>query len=100
MCMSVRKLIPEDYIVEEATGRLVFMGAKYAPEVPVFENGDTSLHRAQAFLESCVASPHSYFQINRIIAEELADMYASDKSPETTADNINRRVQLYLDETG
>lgn len=100
MCMSVRKLIPEDYIVEEATGRLVFMGGKYAPEVPVFENGDTSLHRAQAFLESCVASPHSYFQINRIIAEELADMYASDKSPETTADNINRRVQLYLDETG
>lgn len=98
ICLSVRKLSPEDYIVSEESGRLLFLGGMNASEVTVFQDGTTSLHRAKAFLESCVALPPRYFQINRIISEELSAMYAEKKSPRTTAEIINSRVQLYLDE--
>lgn len=98
LCLSVRKLDPEDYIVKEESGRLVFLGGEDATEVPVFQDGSTSLHRAKDFLESCVAVPPGYSQISQIISEELNAMYAENKSPKTTAGNINNRVQLYLDE--
>ncbi len=98
LCMSVRKLNPEDYIVEEESGRLVYMGGINAPEVPVFDDGSTALHRAKAFLESCVAPPPEYSQISKIIAEELRIMHAENRSPKDTADFINSRVQVYLDE--
>ena len=98
MCLSVRRLCPNDYIVEEESGRLVYMGG-YAPrEMPVFGEGDTSLHRAGAFLESCGAAPPNYSQINRIIAEELAAMCAGNQTAEAAAGVINSRVQIYLDE--
>ncbi len=96
MCMSVRKLVPENYIVEKESGKLTYMGGQ--PEVPVFQDGTTSLHRAKTFLESCVAAPPDYSQITTIIYEELSAMYAEQKSPKTTAEIINSRVQLYLDE--
>lgn len=97
-CRSVRRLSPGDYIVREESGRLVFMGGTHAPEVPEFEDGATALHRAGSFLENCVAPPPSYYQINRIILEELHAMYAEGKSPQTAAEIIDSRVQLYLDE--
>ena len=98
LCMSVRRLSPEDYLVEQEDGRLVFMGGYHAPEVPVFEDGTTPLHRAEVFLENCVASPPLDFRLIRIISEELDAMYAENKSPEMTAEIINSRIQLYLDE--
>lgn len=98
MCLSVRKLSPEDYIVEQESGRLVFMGGNSAPEVPVFSDGSTSLHRASDFLENCVATPPGYSQINKIVREELSAMYAEGIPPEKAAQNINSRVQIYLDE--
>lgn len=97
-CLGVRKLNPQNYIVKEDSGNLVFLGGKYALEIPVFRDGTTSLDRAKKFLENCVALPPRYFQINRILSEELSDMYAENKSPITTAENINSRVQIYLDE--
>ena len=97
MGMSVRRLSPEDYIVEKEDGRLLFMGnARY--EVPVFRDGTTALDRAKVFLESCVAEPPAYARIISIISEELNAMYTEKKSPGITAETINRRVQLYLDE--
>lgn len=98
MCLSVRKLSPEDYIVEQESGRLVFMGGNSAPEVPVFSDGSTSLHRASDFLENCVAAPPGYSQITKIVREELSAMYAEGIPPAKTAQNINSRVQTYLDE--
>ncbi len=97
-CRSVRKLDPGDYIVREESGRLVFMGGTYAPEVPEFQDGATALHRAGDFLENCAAPPPGYYQINRIVLEELNAMYAQGRSPQTTAEIIDSRVQLYLDE--
>lgn len=98
--LSARKLSPEDYIVEDEFGVLKYVSdSKYSPEVPVFQDGTTSLHQARAFLENCVALPRSYSQITKILAEELDAMYAEGKSPETAAKIINSRVQLYLDES-
>ncbi|MDE5747506.1 MAG: hypothetical protein K2I21_08005, partial [Acetatifactor sp.] len=96
--LSVRKLSPENYIVEEEDGRLVYLGGWNASEMPVFQDGTTSIHRAKTFLESCAGAPPRDAQIIRIIAEELSAMYAENKSPQTAADIINSRVQLYLDE--
>lgn len=97
LCMSVRKLVPEDYIIEGDSGRLLYVGVD-GWEIPVFGDGDTALHRAAAFLESCAAFPSGYAQIRKIIVEELSAMYVGGKSPETIAETINSRVQLYLDE--
>lgn len=98
LCLGVRKMDPEYYIGRNESGRLTFLGGEYAPEVPVFQDGTTSLDRAKDFLESCVALPHRYSQIVSIIYEELNDMYVRNQSPEATAEIINNRVQLYLDE--
>lgn len=98
LCLSACRLIPEDYIVLEESGRPVFLGGKNALEVPVFPDGTTALHRAGRFLESCTAVPRSYSQITKMVSEELDAMYAQDRSPEAVAEIINSRVQLYLDE--
>lgn len=98
LCLGVRKLDPKYYIGRNESGRLTFMGGEFAPEVPVFQDGTTSLDRAKDFLENCVALPPRYPQIIRIIIEELNAMYAENRPPETTAEIINNRVQLYLDE--
>ncbi|MCM1027288.1 MAG: ABC transporter substrate-binding protein [Roseburia sp.] len=95
--LSVRKLSPEDYIVEDGSGRLLFLG-NASLEIPVFEDGSTALHRAKDFLESCVAPPLNYTQLNQIIQEELSAMHAERKSAETAAEIINSRIQNYLDE--
>ncbi|MCM1189021.1 MAG: ABC transporter substrate-binding protein [bacterium] len=95
--LSVRKLSPVDYITEDESGRLLFLGNSRL-EIPVFEDGSTALHRAKDFLESCVAPPLNYTKLNQIIQEELSAMYAEKKSAGITADIINSRIQNYLDE--
>lgn len=96
LVMSVRRLSPEDYIVEES-GRFLFMGS-HTSEVPVFEDGSTALHRAKDFLEGCTAAPLRYSRITAILREEISAMYAEGKSARTVAQQINSRIQLYLDE--
>lgn len=98
--LSVRRLSPESDVVREESGRLVLYGGINAPEVPIFQDGTTPLHRAKVFLENSVAVPSTNGQILQIIDEELNAMYAQNKSPAATAEIINSRVQLYLDERG
>lgn len=105
LAISVRKLVPEDYIVEDESGRLWYMrvpdnpdNPRHETELKKFQDGDTVLHRYAAFLESCKASPRCYGQIRTILVEELSAMCGGGKSPEDTADSIQKRVQLYLDE--
>lgn len=50
------------------------------------------------FLESSTPKPYCPSQIENILREEGSAYFASDKSAEVTADIIQRRVQLYLDE--
>lgn len=97
--MSVRRPSQEDYVIEES-GRLLFKNGDGSGgrEVLIYSDGDTSFHRAKAFLESCAAPPPCYSQISKILYEEISAMYAEGRSPETTAGIINSRVQIYLDE--
>lgn len=103
MAITVRKLVPEDYIVEDESGRLWYMyipdkNGRGSSELKKFQDGDTVIHRYAAFLESCKAAPRSYGQIRTILIEELSAMCGGGKSHEDTADSIQKRVQLYLDE--
>lgn len=98
LSLSVRKLVPEDYLVTNDDGELVFMGGSNADKVPVYEDGTTPLHKAAAFLENCRIAPNMNYQVNRIVAEELTRMYAEGKPAREVAEIINSRVQLYLDE--
>lgn len=72
LCLRVRKMVPEEDSEE--------------------------LLKAKEFLESCQVEPPTYTHISRIIAEELNTMYKENREAEEIAENIHRRVQLYLDE--
>lgn len=50
------------------------------------------------FVKSCTPEPYCPPQIRNILIEEGSAYFESDKSAEETADIIQRRVQLYLDE--
>ena len=67
-------------------------------ELEVLRDGTTSLHHAEAFLESCVPGSGEHTELSRIIYEELEAMYAGNKSPGQTAEIIDSRIQMYLDE--
>lgn len=98
-CLSVRRMEIEEYLKTDENGNLVFMGGMNAIKIPIYEDGSTPVHRAKEFLEKCVAAPHEYKQINKILSEELNTMYMEGKEIKDVANIINIRVQLYLDET-
>ena len=65
---------------------------KLSPDEP-------ELHEAKEFLESCVAAPIVDSVVRSILNEELEALYSdSVRDPRATADNIDRRIQIYLDE--
>lgn len=92
--LSVRKLSPEDGVYVTESGALFYNGS----ELTVFSDGTTALQRAATFLESCVAAPRTYSRLDAIIVEELSTMQTQNLSPRQTAENLNRHIQLYLDE--
>ncbi len=61
--------------------------------LPADEYGEVN-----SFLAQCVPAPRAYEDITDIIYEELDDYYAGDQTAEKTAEIIDNRVQLYLDE--
>ena len=92
--LRVRKLSPEELEWDEE-GRCFWHGE----EVTVFEDGTTALHVAEEFLESCVPAPAIDQVVSRILYEELEALCMdSARQPEQTADAIDRRIQIYLDE--
>lgn len=83
--LGVRKISPDEMEQDE--------------EVSVFEDGTTTLQKAKEFLESCVPKPIVDPVVSRIISEELDALYSDNtKDPRVVADNIDRRLQIYLDE--
>lgn len=76
------------------SGMLLYNGSV----LTVFSDGTTTLQRAEAFLESCVAAPRTYSRLEAIIIEELDAMQTQDLSPQKAAENLNSHIQLYLDE--
>lgn len=93
--LSVRKLNPEVHLVRDEEGVARWMGVQ---DILNYEDGTTPLHQAAAFLETCVPEPRMFSDINIIISQELENMHAEGKSAEETAQIIDNRIQLYLDE--
>jgi len=92
--LPVRRMSVDRIRYIEETGE----ARAYGRELIVFDDGTTSLHEVIRFLDSCVALPREYPVIQQIIYEEAPAYYNGDKSAEDTAETINRRVQMYLDE--
>ena len=53
---------------------------------------------AEEFLENCVAAPFHEPEIEKILMEELAVYYQGDRSARETAEIIQQRAQLFLNE--
>lgn len=97
--LSVRKF-PLDQIVPDENGKVWFQvaGMREPEELYIFEDGTTPIHRAEAFLESCVAYPITDNVVYKILYEELDAYFSGDKSARDACNIIQSRVQLYLDE--
>lgn len=93
--LGVRKLNPEVHLVRDEEGVARWMGVQ---DILNYEDGTTPLHQAAEFLETCVPEPRMFSDINIIISQELENMHAEGKSAEETAQIIDNRIQLYLDE--
>ncbi len=87
---------PEDQIRYDDDGKNAWWG-EYA--LTVFEDGSTSLEAANDFLSQCVPAPEADPYLDQIITEELTAYYEEkSRTAEATADVIDRRIQVYLDE--
>lgn len=97
--LSVRKF-PLDQIVPDENGEVWFQvpGMRDPEKLYFFEDGTTPIHRAEAFLESCVAYPITDDVVYKIIYEEVDAYFSGDKSARDACNVIQSRVQLYLDE--
>ncbi len=67
-------------------------------ELDVKADGSTFVEDYYNLLMNCVPEPLSNTVIDSIVSEELDAFYHGDRDATATADIIQRRVQLYLDE--
>ena len=88
---------------------VVFMGGKpymrtaAGPDAPILDiagkpDGTSYLEEYLSFIENCKPEPRRLSQVSEIIGDELVNCFEGGKSVEDTADVIQHRVQLYLDE--
>ena len=98
--LSSRKY-PLEKLIPDSEGHYWFKasGMKEKEELFVYEDGTTPVHRAEAFLESCVPFPLMDDAIDRIIYEELSALFEGDKTPEEVSEIMQSRVWLYLKES-
>lgn len=68
-------------------------------EIALKPDGTPYLEEYLAFVEGCEPRPYWPPQIRSIVGEEINSFFEGKKSAGETADIIQRRVQLYLDET-
>lgn len=98
-CMngSVRKdAISAQVYVHGYSGAYVY--GPGAQELEVKENGETYLEDYLLFLDSCAPLPRSYEAIETIVLEEVELFFNGSYTAEQATQNIDSRVQLYLDE--
>lgn len=88
------KGLSQDWIRYSEDGKPLLRGK----ELAVFQNGETSLDRAQEFLRNCRAKTREYGELDEILYEELNALYFGGRDVKSTVDILNNRVQLYLNE--
>lgn len=93
--LPVIPLPTEDIWYNPITGEGRWMGK----DLKIFEDGTNSIQEANVFLNQCVPAPRRYADIESIMDEELKAYFAGDKSAKQVAEIIDRRVQVFLDET-
>lgn len=68
-------------------------------DIEVKPDGTPYLEEYLAFVKSCEPRPYWPGQIRTIVAEEITPFFEGSKSAKEAAEVLQRRVQLYLDET-
>jgi len=90
--LPVIKLTQMNVTIEE--GITYFEGT----EIVELSDGRTTLDAAEEFLESCVAAPMQEAEIENILREELGGFFQGAKDARKTAEVIQSRVQLLINE--
>ena len=68
-------------------------------QIAVKPDGTSYLEEYLAFVENCEPKPYWPTEIRNIIGEDISLFFEGKKSAAEVAETIQRRVQLYLDET-
>lgn len=100
---SVRRDVIRESVVEKGWYGYAVRGSASTENMIVTElvvkpDGTTYLEEFLAFIESCRPKPFLPQAIRDILDEELPGCFEGGRSAEDTADVIQRRIQLYLDE--
>ena len=90
--LPIIKLTQMDMTVKE--GKTFFEGT----EIIELSDGRTTMDAAEEFLESCVAAPMQEAEIENILREELGGFFQGAKDARETAEVIQSRVQLLINE--
>lgn len=99
--LSVRRnMLTEDMVLYGREDNKPYLKEGENTRMPLATKKDGSVYIGQynEFLESCVPYPDAHTDIANIISEEAAAFFSGDKTAEQTAEVIDSRVQLYLDE--
>lgn len=101
--MSVRKDVIKDSVWEDGENRYrlrVSANDDTCMELDAKPDGTSWLEDYLSFIETCEPEPGwRYTPVGVIISEEVQPYFAGDKSADETAEIIQSRVQLYLDES-
>ena len=92
--LSICRISKESPLYRE-TGEGIYWDGEKAIQKP---DGSTTLQDWSDYLERCVPGPPDYQDLKNVIWEEAEGYFNGDKSAETVAEIIDRRIQLYLDE--
>lgn len=92
--LSICRISKESPLYRE-TGEGIYWDGEKAIQKP---DGSTTLQDWSGYLERCVPGPPDYQDLKNVIWEEAEGYFNGDKSAETVAEIIDRRIQLYLDE--
>ena len=95
---AVRNSI-EMWEMDDGTIMLLSASEGYGGAVlSIREDGSNRVEEYIAFLRNCKAYPHQNKVINRIIEEEVNAYFYGNRSVDAVTENIQNRVELYLEE--
>ena len=97
--MSILKEIYKDYTFRDENGVLWYLFPETGIKITEDSSEENAVSFALKYLEECEAFNYTDESVWNIISEELDEMYANGRSAQRTAEIINSRVQIYLDET-
>lgn len=99
--ISIRRFDPKKYITTDYSDEKeteYYFGKIPVDRIDAMDPAENPIQKAVDFLEKSRPAPRKYSDIRGIVMEELQSMYAEGKDAKITAQIIQNRVQIYLNE--